>query len=227
MIVSHRHKFIFLRTEKTAGSSLTQALRGLLSPDDLRGGEKRPAWAKYSPIHHGALKLWFPDVFGLHVHATAAQARRVIGAKLFDSYYKFAIERNPWERQVSLYTHREWKKGNENTDFDRDMQSIWYRNTEYCKLNNWAIYAIGGEIVVDKMMRYETLDRDVAELYEKLGVTAPAQMPRLRAYSPNRPHYSNYYSEATRDLVASWYAREIDALGYQFDAAPQRVAVPI
>lgn len=217
MIVSHKYRFIFLRTEKTGGTSLTAALQSLLDEGDVQGKMNRPAWAKYSPIHHGALKRHFPRWFGLHRHATARQVRDVVGRRFFDSYFKFAIERNPWDRQVSLYFHREWKKNNASPDFDRHMRSFFYRNSEYVRLNNWSIYAIGDKIVADRVLRYETLDQDIPELFAQLGVDCPVEMPKLRSYAPDRPHYSTFYSDMTRELVTRWYAREIDALGYRFE----------
>lgn len=225
MIVSHRHRFIFLRTEKTASTSLTTALAPLLEEGDFRPGP-RPAWAKFSPIHHGALRRQVPDLFGLHVHATARQARRVLGREVFDGYFKFAVERNPWDRQLSLYTHREWKKGRGPENFDRDMRSPWYRATEYCRLDNWSIYAIGDRVVADRVLRYETLSQELPGLMRELGVTEQVELPRMRAYNPDRPHYSAYYTEETRDLVARWYAREIAAFGYQFESAPGATACP-
>lgn len=230
MIVSHKYRFIFLRTEKTGGTSLTTALQSLPDENDLRAKMRRPPWAKFSPIHHGALKRHFPQWFGLHRHATASQVRDIVGRKIFDSYYKFAIERNPWDRQVSLYAHREWKKGKPADHFDRDMQSLIYRNTEYVRLNNWSIYAIGREIVADRVMRYERLAEEIGELVTTLGIPGPVDMPRLRSYTTDRPHYSTYYSDSTRDLVARWYAKEIEALGYEFEteeSAAQRASAAV
>ncbi len=217
MIISHKYRFIFLRTGKTAGTSLTTALRETLGDDALHAGLQRPAWAKYSPIHHGALKRNLPDLFGLHPHATAWQVRRVLGPEIFDSYYKFAVERNPWERQVSLYFHREWKKGNAKPDFDRDMRSRLYRNTEYVRLNNWSIYAIGGRVVADRVLHYERLEDELAELSDALAFPAPLRLPKLRNYSGDRDHYSTYYSDQSRRLVAGWYEKEIETFGYRFE----------
>ena len=219
MIVSHRHKFIFLRTEKTASTSLSDALYPHLGPEDEIADLKRPAWAKYSPIHHGALKRTLPRVFGLHPHATAAQVRAVIGPKIFDSYFTFAVDRNPWERQISLYTHREWKKGKGPEHFDRDMRSLWYRNTEYCRLNNWSMYAIGNSVVVSQVYDYGQLGDAITDLCQRFGLGDGLAMPRRREYVAGRPHYSTYYSDYTRDLVSRWYRREIDALGYGFESA--------
>ena len=220
MIVSHKYRFIFLRTEKTASTSLSDALRPLLGPEDEEATLERPAWSKYSPIHHGALKRTFPTVFGPHPHATAAQARAVVGRRIFDSYFKFAVERNPWERQLSLYTHREWKKDKGPDNFDRDMRSLWYRNTEYCRLNNWSIYAIGNEIVADKVYDYGHLDEAVADLCRRFALGESLPMPRRRRYVEERAHYSAFYSPVTRALIARWYRREIEALHYAFEEAP-------
>ncbi len=230
MIVSHKYRFIFLRTEKTAGSSLRMALQSLLDENDLQASMRRPRWAKFSPIHHGALKRDFPQWFGLHPHATASQVRDVVGRKIFDSYYKFAVERNPWDRQVSLYAHRQWKKGKPADHFDRDMRSLIYRNTEYVRLNNWSIYAIGREIIADRILRYERLAEEIDELVTTLGLPGPLDMPRLRSYMAGRPHYSTYYSGFTRDLIATWYAKEIEALGYKFESQEslaQRASAPV
>lgn len=229
MIVSHRHRFIYLRTEKTASTSLTEALKAVCGPDDLIADMTRPAWSKYSPIHHGALKRTLPQYFGAHVHATAAQVWRLVGRDVWNSYLKFAVERNPWDRQVSLYHHRAWKT-KRTPDFDRDMRSAWYRNTEYTRLNNWAIYAIGDEVVTDRILRYEALDQDLTALFEDLGLPKP-ELGRQRAQyrteqGDARAHYSTYYSDTTRDLVGRWYKREIAALGYQFEDRRQSEMLP-
>jgi sulfotransferase famil protein len=229
MIVSHKYRFIFLRTEKTASTSLSATLDNLLDKNDLRTTMSRPPWAKFSPIHHGALKRHFPQYFGLHTHATARQVRDIVGRKIFDSYYKFAVERNPWDRQVALYAHRQWKRGRPVDHFDRDMRSLIYRSTDYVRLNNWSVYAIGPEIVADRVLRYERLDEEIDELVTTLGLPGPLDMPRLRSYATDRPHYSTYYSDSTRDLVARWYAKEIKALGYRFEteeSGAQRASAP-
>lgn len=219
MIVSHSRKFIFLRTEKTAGSSLSEALAQAGGEGDFVADMRRPGWARYSPVHHGALKRKLPGRFGLHTHATAVQARKVLGARVFDSYFKFAVERNPWDRQVSLYMHRCWKTGR-TPDFDRDIRSLTYRSSEHVRLQNWKIYAIGDEIVADKILHYHRFEQDLAELWDEIGME-PLDLPRRRSeYREERPHYSTYYTPASRDLVASWYTREIEALGYSFEDAP-------
>jgi hypothetical protein len=229
LFISHKYRFIFIRTEKTAGTSLSKAFH-IMHQDDPKptgskkygsyeGVKRRPAWSKFSPIHYGALERNLPVLFGLHSHATAKDVRDVVGRRIFDTYYKFAVDRNPWERQLSLYYQRSAKNKKTDLNFDRDMRSAFYRATEYCHLHNWRMYAIGDELVADRVLRYETLSADLDELCRHLGIEQKLDMPRLRAdHRPDRQHYSAHYSPATRDLVGRWYAREIEALGYKFEA---------
>lgn len=218
MIVSHEYKFIFIRTEKTAGTSLSAALKPFLGRADLVGKLTRPAWAKYSPIHHGALMRHFPQLFGLHTHATAAQVRAVVGPEVFSRYFKFCVERNPWDRQVSLYFHRKRKRNElESANFDKDMRSIVYRCTEYTRLRNWEIYTIKNKIAVDHVIRYENINEELPRIFSHLGLPASIELPWRRSGNrdPNLD-YRRYYSEWTRDLVARWYRREIEQFGYKF-----------
>ncbi len=216
MIVSHKYGFIYLKTEKTGSTSLERALSEIIAPDDFWPQGPRPAWGRVFPGLHGGATRQLPELFGLHAHATAAQVRRVFGRDIWDRYYKFSIERNPWDRQVSLYTHRQWKRGRGPEHFARDMASAVYRNTEFCRLNNWGIYAIGGKIAVDRVLRHEHLETDLASLCADLGLPK-LTLGRHRAYGPARPHYSSYYDAAARDLVARWYGREISAFDYAFE----------
>ncbi len=217
MIISHTYKFIFLRTEKTAGTSLTAALEAVIDPGDMVADMARPAWAKFSPIHHGALKRNLPRAFGLHAHATAAQAKAVIGAARFNSYFKFAVERNPWDRQVSLYFQRKHKRGQgDDANFDRDMKSLLFRSTEYVRLNNWSIYTINNDIVADEIIRYENLDGGLEKVLAHVGLKGTLNMPSLRSGYRDEKDYRTHYSNETREQIARWYRQEIDALGFAF-----------
>ncbi len=218
MIVSDKYKFIFIRTAKTAGTSTSDALERMVSDGDLVADMSRPSWSKFSPVHHGALKRTLPQLFGLHVHATAAQIRSVIGAEKFNSYYKFCVERNPWDRQVSLYFQRYGKRPHKRPpDFDRDMRSFLFRNTEYVRLNNWEIYTIKGDVVADRVIDYDNLEEGLEEVRREVGLPAPIDLPRHRSgHRPEKQNYRQHYSDATRDMIARWYAKEIRAFDYAF-----------
>lgn len=231
MIISHRHRFIFLRTEKTAGSSIEFALAEFCGPEDIVTGipadlaarigldphKGKAAWTRRFPIRTGGLRRAFPALFGVHTHASAAQVKAFLPDSVFASYFKFAVERNPWDRQVSLYYQRALKHRSSEPNFSRDMGSFLYRSLHYTRMRNWETYAINNQIAVDEVIRYERLAEGLAAVARKIGL--PKNLPIGDQRSGFRPagfSYRDHYTPRTRQLVQDWYSREIAAFGYQF-----------
>lgn len=223
MIVSHQHRFIFLRTEKTAGSSLHQALAGFCGPGDVvtgntHGRNAGPGWIRF--VRHGAgtLRRQRPGTFGFHTHATLAQVRDAFGEEVVRSYFKFTIERNPWDRQVSLYCQRRGRRELSATEsFRRDMESPLYRGLHYTRLDNWGIYTLNDRVAVDFVIRYEDLENGIREVLRAIGLAGSFTLPRKRSeWRVEKGSYREFYSDRVRDLVGRWYRREIEEFGYRF-----------
>ena len=54
--------------------------------------------------------------YGFYNHMPAEEAKALIGDdKVWRSYFKFAFDRNPWDRQVSWYHHRYRRRRDTNT----------------------------------------------------------------------------------------------------------------
>ena len=229
MIVSHKHRFIFLRTEKTAGSSIEFALAELCGPEDivtginseaaarlgLTPGAGRPRWTRRLSIRTGGLRRALPQYFGIHTHASAAEVRQFLPRHVFGSYFKFAVERNPWDRQVSLYYERAGRQARP-ADFSRDMSSLIYRKFHYTKLRNWQAYTINDQIVVDELIRFESLAEGLANVAAKLGLPNAIELGKRRSGSRPSLPYRDLYTSKTKHLIENWYRNEIDAFGYQF-----------
>jgi hypothetical protein len=227
MIISHEHRFIFLKTKKTAGTSIELALCQICGPDDiitpvtaedekLRTGRGPQNWRRHGwwqsprPLWKRRwLKLGPPD-YGYYNHITAAEVANYIGPEIWSSYFKFAFDRNPWDRQVSHYhfRHRGWKRPPTFAEFlSRDRRA---------RVNNYEIYSIEGKPCVDFLGRFETLEEDLAKVLKTLGIEARPQLPRAKSsFRPHKP-YQDYYDEHTEKLVGDWYQNEIALLGYSF-----------
>ena len=225
MIVSHKHKFIFVRTEKTAGSSLQLALARMCGADDVVTGTGPlkhqthwPRWTKVMPAGISPLRRMFPKQFGFHPHASISQIRDYYGEDVYKSYFKFTIERNPWDRQLSLYCHRKRKQHQTAPiKFERDMRSPIYRSLHYTRLRNWEIYSIDDQVAVDYVIRFEDLETGVRHVFNEIGASGEIELPRLRTqFRRNKATYRDAYTPELRELVGSWYHREIAAFGYEF-----------
>ncbi|MFM9847442.1 MAG: sulfotransferase family 2 domain-containing protein [Hyphomicrobiaceae bacterium] len=227
MILSHDHKFIYIKTYKTGSNSIEAALSGICGPGDviteaseqLRGVRQKPA--QNFRLDHPAVPkrpLWrrllgrperhyHPSV-GFFEHMPASMIRIYVGESIWRSYFKFSFERNPWDRQVSWYQHKmKSRAGGTRPSFDAfnsDRRRAW--------VENWDLYAIDGNIAVDFVGRYETLAEDFAMVAGRLGLTGQVAVPAVSVSHDYRAHYN----DQSRHLIASWYAPEIREFGYEF-----------
>ena len=74
-----------------------------------------------------------------------------------------------------------------------------------------------GNLLVDFVGRYEHLQADLAVVCQRLSLD-PSTFSHKNA--AQHPHYSTFYSPATRELVRERYARDIEFFGYTFDRPP-------
>jgi hypothetical protein len=232
MIISHEHKFIFIKTKKTAGTAIEAALSELCGPADVitpyreeseqeRKGlspqnyriehplkPKRPLWRKLL----GRPERYYHPSVGFYEHMPASLVRTYVGEKVWRDYYKFAFDRNPWDRQVSWYFYKT-KSKRRRPSFERFMQD---RCRAY--MNNYALYTEGGALAVDFVGRYESLDADLNTVLKQIGVKRRLEVPRTNVTRDRdgSRDYHTLYTDRTRAIVETWYAPEIALLGYGF-----------
>ena len=229
MIVSHSHRFIFIKTRKVAGTSVELFLSQFCGEEDilttLGSDEKlresmgaRNYWVSGTRRGNRLVRGWWTllgrpatGYRGFFPHMPAYEIRRLLGEETWNSYFKFTIERNPWDRQVSLY-HWHYHDRERKPSFDLFIRSPFHRKVS----KNFDTYAIGGKVAADYVCRYETLDGDLATVLKQLGIDEAVALPRAKGKHRSERAWRDYYTPRTRDIVGRWYAREIDAFGYSF-----------
>ncbi len=108
VIVSHAHRFIFLKSKKTAGTSMEIALSrvcgldNIITPISLADEQLRRALGGRPPQHYTVPPLEWRS----QPHLSASEVREIVGPDLWGSYFKFSIEQNPWDAVISLYYWR-------------------------------------------------------------------------------------------------------------------------
>lgn len=228
MIISHRYRFIFLKTEKTASSSLARVFTAIAGENDtlhpadrsvrdrlLREGASLEGVSFQAA--RGGLRRFLPGLSGLHRHARLRDVRAFLGPELFSRYVVITSERNPFDRQVSLYSHRGRGKS-DLSSFSRDTCSPIYNLLHYNRLDNWGIYTLDGKVAAHHMIRFETLHDDLAAVLRALGLDpAKHALPHAKqSRGEASPSYRDLYTDAARARVAGWYRNEIDHFGYVF-----------
>ena len=213
MIASHQHRFIFLKTRKTAGTSVEIALSQVCGPDDIiteispedealrtAAGGRGPQNFESPPLPRKAYN-----------HMGAKATRDLVGAQAWQDYFTFAIERNPWDAVVSLYFWK-YKDRDELPDFESYVQEIWIEQLA----NNRRLYRIRGKMALDRVLRYENLDTELREVWAQLGLPGEPDLPRAKGHARPAGHYRELYSATSRQRVADVFADTIDAFGYEF-----------
>ncbi|MEO0741389.1 MAG: sulfotransferase, partial [Bacteroidota bacterium] len=75
-------------------------------------------------------------------------------------------------------------------------------------------------LLVDYTMRFENLHKSFEEVARRLG--KDVQLPHLK--KSKRRDYRTYYDDATIDLVADFYAVDLEAFGYTFEGVTEASA---
>jgi hypothetical protein len=213
VIVSHEHRFVFMKTRKTAGTSVEIALSRVCGPDDvitpvleesLRSslGGRGPQNFDSPPLERKAFN-----------HMPVSMVRRMLGRKRFESYFSFAIERNPWDAVVSLY-HWHVRESPDPVPFEAYVGS---EAVDTFALKQARIYRLDGRVAVDRVLRYESLAEELAGVWSELSLPGSPDLPHAKGGTrPRGPSYRDYYDEVSRDRVARLFAAPIAELGYEF-----------
>jgi len=203
MLISKKRKFIFIHIYKTAGTSVTYALR--------------PRWINV--MHHLIEKINPTTQFGqgsFPIHIKARELIQAIGKETFDSYFSFAIVRNPWDWQVSLYKYMLIDTYLPQHDLAKSFGSfdnyIRWRCAEEVRFQKDFICLEDGELLVDFVAKYERLDADFKIICSRIGLSA--SLPKLNV--SNTKPYRQFYNEETKELVRRAYEPDIRLFGYEF-----------
>ncbi|QDU36901.1 Sulfotransferase family protein [Maioricimonas rarisocia] len=208
MVISHRYRFIFVHIPKTAGTSCALALKQGLPWWERRQRQTRRG-SKHKSLLDGLELLEQPT--GLFRH----------GVRDADSYFSFAVVRNPWDRMVSLYHYlkRTEKYAEICPDTfeafldDIDAQVSWTQQLRSLRTQRSYLADADGRMICDRIARFETLAQDFEAITQRLGIDA--RLPHVNR--SNHDAYVRYYTPRSRECVARWYRQDIDEFGYTFD----------
>lgn len=180
-------KFVFIHINKTGGTSIAKALN--IPPK----------------------------------HNTALEKIEEMGRKEWDARFSFAVVRNPWDKVVSHYYYRiqtnQTNLGSKEIDFKewvklvfRDKNSLYYDKPKmFMPQTNW-VSDTHGELMVDCICRFETLENDFRKVCERLNIQY--NLPHLK--SSKRGKYCDYYDEESKGIIEEWFSQDIEKFGYRF-----------
>ena len=131
MLISHIHRFIYLKTIKTGGTSVEIYFeRYCVNPAEafIESHEREEEVSKWgiigSRLGDVVNQRWYNPLPGWRI-------REMIGAEMWNSYYKFCVIRSPFDKVVSLFWHQ---------SSIRDRAELRHSSFLVCpgSLNAWA-----------------------------------------------------------------------------------------
>ena len=230
MIISHKYKFIFIKTVKTAGTSIEIFLSQCCGENDVL----TPIWPHVGP--HRARNyqgIWnpFPQIIQnkargikgifrnilqqkkFYNHIPASLVKQRIPRKVWNSYFKFCVERNPWDKTLSHY-HMENDRAGGGISLDDYIEK-----GKFCFCINYPRYTdSNGLLLVDKVVKYELLMDELEIVFQELGIPFGGSLG-VRAKSEhrkNRRPYQEVFSDKQKDVIERVFTKEIEMHVYLF-----------
>jgi hypothetical protein len=90
-----------------------------------------------------------------------------------------------------------------------EHRGAWRRRDQLSKLTGF-----GGELLVDKVYRFEEMKGAFADILRRLDLPAAAELER-RNVSPRGP-YRDYHTDKERTFVERIWRRDLERFGYSF-----------
>ena len=215
MIISHKYKFVFIKTKKTAGSSIEKFLYPYLDQeqDMITGSEPDNTPQLNVPDR---LVRFDGKIIG---NSDWFSAKKIIGRDKFSDYYIFCVERNSWDKTISAYK------------FHRSLGHIDCSLDEFVHLDkivnkkikgvfhpipcNWNLYTSNDKIRVDRVIQFDNLHQELQEVLTHLNI--PANINdfnniRLKQSESTKYTLSNKSIERIRQI----FCKEIKQFNYQY-----------
>jgi len=233
MIVSYSRKFIFIKTRKTASTTVEAVLASGCGRDDVISksgdeiypgsnipiaGRLDPAGAPPSARSRDALRAHRKQTRGarkrgeFYSHMPAAEIKARVDPAFWNEALKVTVERHPYEKAVSQTFYRLHKRNRHGEDFDEFLDRT-IRKGGYAGFPMWSI---DGTVVVDRFIRHEDLEAELRQVCESLGIAFPAELPRMkmRTRKDTRPAHEILSDEQKR-IVYEYCKQDFEILGYE------------
>jgi hypothetical protein len=158
VVVSHHYRFVFLKTLKTAGTSIEVCLSRVLPDTD-----------SLSPIRpfvegHVARNYEIEGKGMLFNHMTHSQISDLMGDHISD-YYFWCVERHPLDKCLSHYAMLK-----NSPNHNRGNQSLTWE--EYVLRGDFPVdlmkWSDGKRVLVDKVLDYRKIEDEIPDLLKSV-----------------------------------------------------------
>src|SRR5205823_3269231 len=129
------------------------------------------------------------------------------------SYFKFCVERNPWDKTLSYYHMQNAREGG-----GLSLSAYMARNDFPLNFPEYTEPGQPGRVIVDRVVRYERLADELGVVFGLLGIPFDGSLGvnAKSEYRADRRPYREVYSRKQAELVRRVFAPEIALHGCEF-----------
>jgi hypothetical protein len=214
-MISHKHKFIFIHIPKCGGSSVEQAMLNHEGIDE----ERILAW-DFTSEERQKYRVYY-KYGGIDVQHKKIDQYKDENEK---KYFTFTFVRNPWERFLSeyFYIRKQHGCGCDEKEFNlkystfRDFvveggaSCCWYAHN-FPQID--FVFNANQNKLTNFVGRCEDMQTDFDYVCKKIGISK-IELPYRNP--TKHKHYTEYYNDETREIVAERYAKDIEYFGYEY-----------
>lgn len=144
-------------------------------------------------------------------HIPCRRLKNFVSNEIWNNYYKFTLERNPFDKVVSFYY---WRGGDDKFNGIYDF----IKKGELSRLEGFDRYSINGLLAVDKVYKYENISNICNDISERLQLKEQLSLPEYQAKSHTRKvsDYREILDKKSIELIKIIFAREIELFDYKY-----------
>ncbi len=211
MLISDRHKFIFVHNPKAAGSSVFHTLKPYAN---VMCRHNRRQLNYY--LHKFFGNVYFLCNYGMHI--PASELKRDLPGDKWERYFKFGVVRNPYDRATSFFFYLLNQPGSDFHDLFKSLGSfknyiMYLRDQKWQEPQHYYFTDENGKILVDKIFKFENLQEGFS------GVTRHLQLPDVALPVINarkkKKKYLEHLDNETLKVMNEMYHLDFELFGYE------------
>jgi hypothetical protein len=128
-------------------------------------------------------------------------------------YFRFSVVRNPWDRFISGWKYLPATRDRSLRDLLANLPIDGAEYRHLTRPQHAILYDENGRLIVDYIIRFESLQRDFDEVCKMIGKPR-RKLPHVN--QGNRGHYSDYFDEESRRMFLRHFGRDVELFGYEY-----------
>lgn len=211
-IISFEHGFIFIKTMKTAGTSLEINFAAHCGPSDIVT-RILPANPNHSPRN-------FEDEGGMrYFNHMPASLIRTLQPTAFANFFKFCFERHPVDKCLShfgMLKNSRYHHDSRNPETWADYLDRREFPIDTDKYVDCSGGPENGKLIVDKIYRYEDLDEALKDISRRIGIPpGPLLIREKSGFREGVPLFDEVMARPReRDLILEAFASSLEFTPY-------------